>query len=110
MVDGLVGSAAPFSAPTVTPDLAYAEIMFIRSFADFNRALRVVKLVRVGAITAQVHDSRKRRDQPAKECGLLVGRHRGLSHAADAITPATPCASPATTGKLRSKRVFVALR
>ena len=53
--------------------------MFIRSL---NRAPRVVKLVTVRAITvtAQVHESRKRRDQPAKECELLVGHHRGLSH------------------------------
>jgi hypothetical protein len=43
--------------------------MFIRSLTDFNRVPWVVKLVTVGAITvtAQAHDSRKRRDQPAKE-------------------------------------------
>ncbi len=77
-----MGSAAKFSGPAVTPDLAYAEIMFIRSLADRNRAPRVVKLVTVGAITvtAQVHDSRKRCDQHAKEWGLLIGNHRGLSH------------------------------
>ena len=65
-----MGSAAQFSGPAVTPDLAYAEIMmFIRSLTDFNRVPWVVKLVTVGAITvtAQAHDSRKRRDQPAKE-------------------------------------------
>jgi hypothetical protein len=54
-----MGSAAQFSGPAVTPDLAYAEIMmFIRSL---NRAPRAVKLVTVGAITvtAQAHDSQK---------------------------------------------------
>src|SRR5271156_2723225 len=53
--------------------------MFIRSL---NRAPRAVKLVTVGAITvtAQAHNWRKRHDQPAKEWGLLIGHHRGLSH------------------------------
>ena len=44
-----MGSAAQFSGPAVTPDLAYTEIMFIRSLADRNRAPRAVKLVTVGA-------------------------------------------------------------
>ena len=42
-----MGSAAQFSGPAVTPDLAYTEIMFIRSLADRNRAPRAVKLVTV---------------------------------------------------------------
>src|ERR1700691_6063910 len=71
--------------------------MFIRSL---NRAPWAVKLVTVGAITvtAQAHDSRKRRDQHAKECGLLIGPTTGdFLMATDTITPATPSARPATT-------------
>ena len=42
-----MASAAQYSGPAVTPDLEYAEIMFIRSLADRNRAPRAVKLVTV---------------------------------------------------------------
>jgi hypothetical protein len=40
-----MGSAAQFSGPAVTPDLAYTEITLIRSLADRDRAPRAVKLV-----------------------------------------------------------------
>ena len=94
-----MGSAAQFSGPAVTPDLAYAEIMmFIRSL---NRAPRAVKLVTVGAITvtAQVHDSRKRRDQPAKECGLLIGHTGDVLVVTDQSLPLRRPPGPATTGQ-----------
>ena len=67
----------------------------------------MVKLVRVGAITVQVHDSRKRRDQPAKECGLLIGHHRGLSHGHGHNHSRYAVRQAGYDWQLRGKRVFL---
>jgi len=66
-----------------------------------------VKLVTAGAITvtAQVHDSRKRRDQPAKECGLLIGHTGDVLVVTDQSLPLRRPPGQLGPGKLRGKRL-----